>query len=56
MNPVLLFVCVYVHAHLSQNLHTGGEVLACWGMSQCVFTHIRDHLVEGRHANMLHRR
>lgn len=40
--------------HLSQDLHTWRKVLASWGMSQCVFTHIGDHLVEGRHANMLH--
>lgn len=49
--------CVYVYcmyAHLSQYLHTRRKVLACGGMSQCVFTHKGDHLVEGRHANMLH--
>ena len=50
INPL----CVSVCAHLSQDLYTWGEVLACRGMSQSVFTHKGDHLVESRHAYMLH--
>lgn len=42
--------------HLSQDLHAGGEVLACRRVSQCVLTHKGNHRVEGGHAHVLHRR
>lgn len=41
--------------HLSQDLHTGGQVLACRGMAQRVLTHEGDHLVKCRHTNLLQR-
>lgn len=50
---------VFVEAartHLSQDLHAGGEVLACRRVSQCVLTHKGNHRVEGRHTHVLHRR
>lgn len=42
--------------HLSQDLHAGGEVLACRWVSQCVLTHKGNHRVEGGHTHVLHRR
>lgn len=48
-------ICICMCVYLSKNLHTWGEILACWRMSQCVLADVSDDQVERRHSHMLHR-